>query len=76
MICDVCEYEHETAVHKCVDGVLRCKHCRQRAVYGKTFYFDGDEFDAFKRGDGDHRFNSQTAFQTYEKMEDIKNAFN
>lgn len=46
-VCDVCEYEDRSeaglVVLKCEDGIFRCKHCRQRAEYGRVLYsFDDD----------------------------------
>lgn len=60
MKCDVCGYKDKSSngsvVLKCNDNVRRCKLCRQRAVYGQTFWNDDDEYDAYKRGEGNHRF--------------------
>jgi hypothetical protein len=38
MKCDICGYEHETAVSLCNDGVIRCKLCRHRAKYGRVLH--------------------------------------
>lgn len=36
MKCDVCGYEHKTAVSLSNDGIIRCNHCRHRAKYGRV----------------------------------------
>ena len=54
--CDVCGFLDESktnsVVHECKDGVYRCKLCRQKAVYGRTFAHDDDEYNAWRRNEG------------------------
>lgn len=55
MPCDVCGYVHPTrlaglVVYENPDGIVRCKHCRQRAEYGNTFHTAADEKAAEKSG--------------------------
>jgi len=52
--CDVCGYEDEGAVGNVVqpgpDGVLRCKVCRHRLMYGRYVYSDSEEFRLLEAG--------------------------
>jgi hypothetical protein len=48
--CGVCAHVG-ISVKMCEDGVRRCKLCRQRAEFGRTFYVDDDEVDAEKNGE-------------------------
>lgn len=47
--CGICAHVG-ISVKACEDGVRRCKLCRQRAEFGRTFYVDDDEVDAEKNG--------------------------
>lgn len=54
-VCDICGHEDESkvgeVVHRCEDGVYRCKLCRQRREFGRTFWRDEDEVEAAIRGE-------------------------
>ena len=44
MICEICGYESEKDVWKRPDGIIRCKMCANRAVYGRSFIPDMETF--------------------------------
>ena len=50
--CEICGYEGEmSVVNKQADGIYRCRLCRQRAEYGRTFHSDEKEWEAERRGE-------------------------
>lgn len=50
LTCDICGYEHDTAVYVCLDGVARCKKCRRVLTYGK-WVSDDEAYQRMKAGD-------------------------
>lgn len=53
-ICDVCGYKDcatMSVIHPGPDGILRCKMCRHRLMYGRYVHDETEEFKLFEKGD-------------------------